>query len=80
MEEIELIQTKYNLGVVLCWVGVITGLIGLTSRIVFVADDYLWISVLGVIAGGIGISFGPDLKTVTSRTAKLKPVNPKDIK
>ena len=53
MDEIKLEQTKYNFGVALCWFGVIFGLIGLIARIVFVADDYLWFSVVGVISGGL---------------------------
>jgi hypothetical protein len=80
VDEIKLEQTKYNLAVALCWIAVITGLIGLVARIVFVTDDYLWFSVVGVIAGSLGITFGPDLKTVTSKTVKLSPVNPKEIK
>ena len=80
MDEIKLEQTKYKFAVVLCWFAVITGLIGLVVRIVFVADDYLWFSVVGVIAGGLGVTFGPELKSVISKTVKLSPVNPKEIK
>jgi hypothetical protein len=80
VDEIKLERTKYNLAVALCWFAVITGLIGLVARIVFVADDYLWFSVVGVIAGGLGVTFGPELKTVTSKTVKLSPVNPKKFK
>lgn len=80
MDEVVLKQTKYNIGVALCWFAVITGLIGLIARIVFVADDCLWFSVVGVIAGGLGITFGPDIKSVTSKTVKLSPVNSKETK
>lgn len=80
MDEIKLEQTKYNIGVALCWFAVITGLMGLVVRVVFIADDYLWFSVVGVIAGGLGITFGPDLKTVTTKTVKLSPANPKEFK
>jgi hypothetical protein len=80
VDEIKLEQTKYDIGVALCWFAVITGLIGLVARIAFVADDYLWFSVVGVVVGGLGITFGPELKTVTYKTVKLSPVNHKEIK
>lgn len=80
MDEIKIEQSKYNIAVALCWLAVITGLMGLVVRVVFITDDYLWFSVVGVIVGGLGITFGPDFKTVTSKNVKLSPVNPKEIK
>ncbi len=79
MDELEVTETKYDLGVLLCWVAVITGLMGLIARIFFMSEDFLWLSVIGVIAGGVGISFGPSLKSTTTHVVKLKPVNPEDI-
>lgn len=77
MKELELKTTKYNLTVAMCWFAVITGLLGLIVRVVFVADDYLWFSIFGVIAGALGITFGPDLRTIETKTVKLQLANPK---
>jgi hypothetical protein len=79
MDEIHIAKTKYNLGVFLCWIVVITGLIGLIARIFFMSEDFLWLSVMGVIAGGIGITFGPSLKSTITKVVKMNPIDPKDL-
>lgn len=54
--------TKWNIPVLLCWIGVVGGIVGMASRIDTSTSTSLWLSVIALIVSGIGISIGGPLK------------------
>lgn len=69
---------RWNFAVLLCWFAVVTGVAGLILRVVLGGPDYLWLSVAGLLAGGLGVTLGGPLKTVETRRVMLSPVSKDD--
>jgi hypothetical protein len=77
-QETEITIKRVNVAVLLCWFAVVTGVAGLILRVVSGGPDYLWLSVVGLLAGGLGVTFGGPLKTVETRKVMLSPVRKND--
>lgn len=74
-QQTKLTIERINLGVLLCWFAVITGVAGLILRLIAGGPDLLWLSVVGVVAGGLGVTFGGPLKTTETRQVTLNPMS-----
>lgn len=77
-QETEITIERVNFAVSLCWFAVATGVAGLILRVIAGGPDFLWVSVLGLVAGGLGVTLGGPLKTVETRRVMLSPVSKDD--
>ncbi len=63
----DILLTKWNIPVLLCWIGVVGGIVGMASRMDTNTSTSLWLSVVALVVSGIGISIGGPLKTIKTR-------------
>jgi len=70
--------TRWNLGVLAGWFAVPLGVVGLALHVYLDLDNQygsLWFGVVGVFFGGLTITFGGPIKTITEKVVDLKPVD-----
>jgi hypothetical protein len=72
-QEIKITIERWNFAVSMCWLAVITGVAGLILRVVAGSPDFLWVSIVGLVAGGLGVTLGGPLKTIETRKVMLSP-------
>lgn len=73
--KIVLTITRWNLGVLAGWFAVIIGIIGLLLHLYMNIEYGIWFGVIGVISGGLAITFGGSIKTSTHKTVNLRPAD-----
>lgn len=69
----EITVTRWNIGVLAGWFSVVVGIIGIMLHIYMNIEYGIWFSVVGIIAGGLAITFGGSVKTITKKIVDLKP-------
>lgn len=76
MMETEITVTRLNLIALIGWVGFFLGLLGGALQYLHPSLPGVWFLVVGLVGGGITITFSGPLRTKTTRRVQLRAVAP----
>lgn len=69
--ETEIKITRYNLAALIGWASILIGLVGAAGQYLFPSTPGIYFLTVGLVGGGITVTFAGPLRTITKRKVKL---------